>query len=184
MADNRNVLRINAQFQKAIKEPNEYIKFAVDDDPYTWLILIHNISGNKDEYLGGEFIFRMILPKDFPYNPPEFYALTPNGLYDCHKKCCISIGEFHKDEYRAVLGASGFAKELANGLINWHEVESGMNMLRTNYEEKKGLAKSSRDYNLKFNKKFLDLIENQFKSYSKKWDRSKITDEIKRCLNL
>ena len=88
----KDTIRIMAQFKKAIKEPNEFIKFSIDEDnPYIWFILIHNISGNNVEYVGGEFIFEIKLPNNFPYSPPIFYAKTDNGLYTRDKKCCIKI---------------------------------------------------------------------------------------------
>ena len=185
MADSKNTLRITAQYKKAIKEPNEFIKFALDDDdPYTWYIMVHNIAGSKDEYLGGEYIFKFILPKDFPYSPPKFYALTPNGLYDYNKICCISIGEFHKDDYRTSLGVAGFARELANGMIVWKDVQQGMNMLKTTYEEKKTIAKKSVEYNQKNNAKLLKIINDQYDLYSSKWDLKTITSELQFKLNL
>src|SRR3989304_8041079 len=138
--------RMMGQFKKATKEPDEYIKYAINESNcYEWYILISGLLGEKDEYKDCEFIFRLNLPKNFPYAPPEFYALTPNGFYAYNKKVCISIGEYHADDYRTTLGVSGFAMELANGLINWKSMGHGINLLTTSINEKINYSQKSRE---------------------------------------
>jgi len=185
LLETKQTKRIFAQYEKATKEPDEYIKYAINEDnPSEWYIMIHNIAGDNDEYVEGEFLFRMTLNDNFPYDPPSFIALTPNGLYTIGVVCCISIGEFHKKDYRTVLGVSGFAKELANGLMNWRHIGSGLNLMKTTEMEKRKYAKQSKEYNEKNNKKILNMINEQYKKYSKKWDLSKISDDLKKKLNI
>jgi ubiquitin-conjugating enzyme E2 J2 len=159
-----------AQYGKAIKEKDESIKYAMDEQNMAkWYILLHNFSGNNDEYLGGEYIVRIELTNDFPYDPPHFYFMTPNGLYEVEKKVCISIGEFHKDQYPAALGVGGFCKQLLSGLIGWEEIGSGISIINTSEEKKKALAADSTEYNRTNNAMFMALIDSSYDSYSKKW---------------
>jgi ubiquitin-conjugating enzyme E2 J2 len=161
-----------AQFKSATKEPNEFIKFAMsEDDTNVWYILISGVAGNEDEYATGEYLCKMVAPKDFPYSPPEFYMMTKNGLYDINRKVCISIGEFHKDQYRASLGMCGFANQLVSGLIGWKELGSGISIVKTSTEDKKTIAKQSKDYNSKKHPEIMQLIETSFNQYSSSWTK-------------
>jgi len=168
--DNKYINRIVAQYKKATEVRNEYIKYAMDNENVNiWYIMIENLTGNNNELKSGQYIFKIELPKDFPYNPPDFFAKTPNGLYMEDKICCISIGTFHKDNYRASLGVSGFAMELANGLMNWEVLGTGVNIIKTTKEDKRRYAEQSAAYNKKYNERILKMIEDQYEEYSKKW---------------
>ncbi len=78
-------------------------------------------------FAGGEYIFCLTLPEDYPAKPPSLRAVTPNGVYDISApKICISIGEFHAQDtggshgergWRPVLGLRGFVQEVVNGLV-------------------------------------------------------------------
>src|SRR3989344_328188 len=171
MADRRSLV-IHAQYKKSVGEPDEYAIFAMDPvDIKTWYLLLRNMKGNHDEYDGGQYIFRMVIPDDFPYKPPQFYALTPNGLYEQNSKCCISIGEYHSRDYRPTLGMRGFSIELANGMITWEKMGTGINLLNTSWKEKQKLALNSVEFNKKHHKKELDLLYEAFAGYSKNWDK-------------
>src|ERR1700753_4150528 len=112
MADRRPII-IRAQYKKAISTPDEYVKYIIsDDDISTWYVLLGGMDGNENEFMQGEFLVRIKLPINYPYSPPEFYFMTPQGVYDVEKKVCISIGEYHSDNYRAVLGVPGFCAQL------------------------------------------------------------------------
>ena len=161
---------ITAQFKKATKEPAENLKFYLDPDNINQcFILIHNIGGNKDEYTDGEYLVRMVFPNDFPFAPPSFYFMTPNGLYMTEKKVCISIGEYHKDDYRATLGMIGFAKNLISGMIGWKEMGSGINLLRPTANDIIRHAKESHQYNLEKNAAIVEKINDCFNMYSATW---------------
>lgn len=136
------------QYKKAVTGRNEYIKFSVDESNcMIWYVLIHSIAGDNDEFVGGEYIFKMVAPDDFPYNAPKFYAMTPNGVYAINAEVCISIGHFHKDSHVASLGMSGFANQLMNGMVSHALLGHGISLLTTDDAEKRKLAADSRRYN-------------------------------------
>ncbi len=176
MANNRRQLMLQAQFKKAVEEPNEFVKyaFASENDQATWYVMLFGIGGNNDEFTDGEYLIEMKLPEKFPMEPPEFIFMTPNGLYDHGKKVCISIGEYHKADYRSALGARGFCQQLVSGLIGWKELGGGINVLKTSVDQKRKMAKSSREFNLKHYSDELKLVEDSFKFYSAKWDLSTV----------
>lgn len=183
--DKRQTAIMMAQFKKAVAEPNEHIQFVMsDDNACVWYIRLRNFAGNDDEFIGGEYDCRMVAPTDFPFNPPSFYFLTHNGLYEIETKVCISIGEYHKDEYRATLGMAGFASQLVSGLIGWKEMGGGINIIKTTAVKKKELALASRAKNMEHHPKICQMIEDSFRGYSAKWDRSKISPETAARLGL
>jgi ubiquitin-conjugating enzyme E2 J1 len=178
MADKQEVIperiRINAsinQFKRAIRSPEENIKYAMHkDNPLVWYAMLHGIA---DDFEGGEYIVRIETTPKFPYAPPWFYLMTPNGVYDIEKKVCIDIGGYHSQNYRAVLGIDGFAKQLVSGLIGG--IDHGLSILHTTSKQKQSLAKLSVEYNLQNHKEIVEHINNTYAEYSTKWSTSTAT---------
>lgn len=164
-----NVLK--AQFANATKSKHEYIKYAISDDITVWYILIHSMSGKYDEYVGGEYIFKMTVPiKNLESHPPIFTALTPNGLYTANKKVCISIGEFHSNNYPAVLGIRGFSEQLISGFVGIEQLGRGIALLSaSSHEDRKKLALASKKYNYDNLGSIIKLIDESYDTYSAKW---------------
>ena len=182
--DKRGVAIMQAQFKKAVGDPNEHIRFMMSERPNLWYILIGNFDGNEDEFKEGAYLVRMIAPADFPFNPPRFYFMTPNGVYEVEKKVCINIGEYHKDQYRAALGMAGFAEQLISGMIGWRELGGGINIVHTDAKKKRTMALNSAIYNAEKYEALINDINATFKSYSEKWDKSKIPAPMRRLLGL
>lgn len=176
----KQVKVINKHFQKAIKEPQEYVIYAMNEcNIKQWYILIRNVSGKHDEFRGGEYLFELNIGKDYPYKPPRFYARTPNGLYQADKICCISIGEFHTSNYSPTLGVGVFAEQLCNGFMMADELEGkGINLVKTSPDEKRKYAKESVEYNDKYYPDIMKMLQNHYSEYSKEWT-GKIPKESK-----
>lgn len=183
---NRQAMIMMAQYKKAIAEPNEFIKFVIksDTETDTWYILLSGFSGNDDEFKGGEYLCRMFAPEKFPFEPPQFYLMTENGVYGVDKKVCINIGEYHKDQYRAALGMAGFANQLVSGMVGWRELGGGIEIHKTSVDAKKKNAAVSRASNWQKYPEIMSQIETAFASYSSKWDLSKIPEALKTKLGL
>lgn len=168
--NSRCIRALNGHFKKAIREPNEWIKFSMDStNLQRWYIMIHDIPSDDGVFDGGEYIVEMTAPDKFPDKPPSFKFLTPNGVYKLETAPCISIGQYHSDAYPAALGMSGFAKEICNGLICYNELGHGIALIKTTNEEKKRLAARSVAYNLENHKEIVEAINSQFAEYSAAW---------------
>lgn len=164
-----------AQYANAIKNPNEFLKFIIcEEDTTKWFILMHGFSGAKDEFVGGEYLVRIHLPPNFPFEPPQFYFMTPQGLYGLETKVCVSIGEYHKDEYRGVLGVDGFCSQLVSGLIGWKDMGGGIQIIKTTAREKRMLAMNSKQYNRQHHPELIASIESNFENYSKLWKKEPV----------
>jgi ubiquitin-protein ligase len=140
---------ISAEVKRAKKRNNPNIRFIIfEEDANVWYFLI---TGLDEPYKGGEYIAKLTClykkNKQFPHIPPRFEMLTPNGVYDIGGPICISIGEFHMDQYRAVLGLIGFMSEVMNGLICYDTLGGGIRIRESSYEDKKLYARNSYKYN-------------------------------------
>jgi ubiquitin-conjugating enzyme E2 J2 len=175
-----------AQLKKATAEPNEFVKFALksEDETHIWYVLLNNFPGNNGEFESGEYLVRVEMPENFPFEPPHFYFLTETGLYGVEKKVCISIGEYHKDQYRAALGVSGFCNQLVSGLIGWKEMGGGIEIHKTTDDAKKRLAIKSRESNWRLYPDLMRKIEESYATYSGKWDLTKIPESTRILLKL
>lgn len=175
--DPRRIRMLNAHFKKATREKNDYIKFAMDeDDMNTWWIKFHGLDA---PYKGGEYIAKFVAPENFPFDPPNFEFLTPNGLYSSDGKMrpCVSIGEYHKGEYPSVLGMHEFPMQILGTLISWDSLGHGISVINTTEKEKQKMA----DDSVKFNEHNLshinNLIESQYAEYSAKFPKSNTADK-------
>ena len=155
--NNKISLVLFNQYNKAIKEKNiNLIPHMNEDNVKIWYFLI---KGLDTPFKGGEYIFKLTAPNEFPHRPPSFEFCTPNGVYDIGGKICISVGEFHANDkpgstgsygWRPCLGMYGFALEVLNGLINYQYLDHGIRILSTDIKTKEKFATESIDYNKKY----------------------------------
>lgn len=125
---------------------DEYVRFILKESnkPDIWLMLISNMPG---EFSGGEYIVEIKATSKYPFEPPEFYFYTPNGVYLEEKKVCINIGSYHKDDFPTSLGMGGFAKQLVSGMFGWRTLGGGINIVKTSEKKKQTIAAVSKAYN-------------------------------------
>jgi len=194
MSDRQGLILLR-QYEKARKENSDHILFLPDDSNLRVCHLL--VVGLGYPYIGGEFILRLLVEKEFPQNPPEARSFTQNGVYSVGTKICLSIGEFHAADrvkgeagagaygWKPVLGIRGFARELVNGIIVPEELnlqkhpdsgKGGIGIEDASPEDRAAMAHASRAYNITHNaalrKQFLELVEaNPELKASKAWKR-------------
>lgn len=152
---------IVANFKKYTEVRNSCFDIIMDDkDVRKWYVRLRDFSGNHDEFKGGEYLMEVKAPADYPFKPPEFYFYTPNGVYGTNQKVCISIGEYHADQWPAAKGMGGMIIELINGLICWKQLGGGIAIQHTKEAEKQKFAQESRMWNRKFYKDLIRQFDN------------------------
>ncbi|GKD52623.1 ubiquitin-conjugating enzyme E2 32, partial [Tanacetum coccineum] len=59
------------------------------------------IRGPSDtEFEGGIYHGRIQLPSEYPFKPPSFMLLTPNGRFETQTKICLSISNHHPEHWQ------------------------------------------------------------------------------------
>lgn len=141
---------------------NENIKIRTfESDITVWYVLLHDFSGNSDEFAGGEYLAKMTLPYNYPFSPPKVQMLTPNGVYDINcTAICMGFGDHHKSEYRAIIGAGGVALQLLNIFICHEKLDHGIGLItgRTTNSIKE-YANGSKAFNRSKHKNIMKLFD-------------------------
>lgn len=160
-------------YKKAMSLYDEYVKYVIKSDQEldVFYLLLHNFPGENNEYVNGEFLVRLECIDRFPFTPPRYRFMTPQGLFEVESPTCISISEFHKENYNGALGISGFARELVNALIYWKDIDYGIGIINSTIEDKTALAANSRAYNAAHYPDIINLINNNYTEYSKTWKK-------------
>ena len=118
------------------------------DDLSRWYAKISNIYGNNDEFKSGEYLLEIRAPETYPFDPPEFYFYTPNGVYKPHEKVCVDMGHEHAGNYPATIGMNGFVQMLLGGMIAWRDLGAGRHMEYTDIQTKHKYAEASHAFNM------------------------------------
>ena len=163
-----------SQYKRCLKDDNPFAIPIFDTMDITkWYVMICNIPQNP--WKKGEYYCSFEAPNDFPSSPPknlEYY--TPNGLFEggSHSRergpVCVSIGEFHPEKWRKVIGMHGF---ILNGIVNaficYPAVENsgGIRVIRQTNDVRELLAIRSKKYNKDHNPNIYQIFEDFIKSH-------------------
>jgi ubiquitin-conjugating enzyme E2 J2 len=120
------------------------IKIAQDpSNILNWYCLIYGLeeSGFND----GEYIFNIKLNANYPFEPPEFFFLTPNGRFETSGKLCFSNSSYHKESWSPLWSI----KTIILGFLSFflEKTSSGIGHLTNTIEFKIDLANKSKEYN-------------------------------------
>lgn len=128
-------------------EENPYVKLAWSDEhPASTFVKISNVTGNNDEFLGGEYIAEITIGSGYPLHPPSVKFLTPNGVTSVNRKVCID--RLEPGIYSPMGGIFAVACLLPSLFMQWQEVEYGVGIItKKSADEIKKLALSSVEFN-------------------------------------
>lgn len=173
---------VGAQIKKILKQDDELYTAVVDpEDVHKVYVLVRNLP---DDYKNGEYLFKLVIPDEFPDKPPHLHALTPNGLFELGGQICVSIGTFHQSDYRSnksgsygwrpAIGLSGFILNgIVNAMMHFDSHDHGIRIKLEDSTTKKALAQKSSEYNQKYHKdicQWLDALkESEVGSSLKIW---------------
>lgn len=82
-----------------LKNPTEeYYASPIEDNLFEWHF---TVRGPPDtEFEGGFYHGRILLPPQYPMQPPNIILLTPNGRFEVNKKICLSISGYHPETWQ------------------------------------------------------------------------------------
>ena len=108
-----------------------------------WYFLVKGLD--ESDYEGGYYLGKIIHNKDYPFKPPDFMMLTPNGRFLTDKKICISNSSYHSSEW----SSSWTIRAILIGFLSiWmDDKEHGISHIHRSSEERKNYAKASINFN-------------------------------------
>lgn len=138
--NNPGVKRILQEVKEMQSNPSEdYMSLPLEENIFEWQFAIR---GPQDtEFEGGIFHGRIQLPAEYPFKPPSFMLLTPNGRFETQTKICLSISQYHPEHWQpswsvrtALVALIAFMPTKGNGAIGSQDFTA---------EERKALALKS-----------------------------------------
>ncbi len=92
---------------------------------------------------GGIYHGRILLPPEYPFKPPSFLLLTPNGRFETGVKICLSISSHHPEHWQpswsvrtALVALVAFFPTPGNGAIGsivrppaWRHLHAGFTVM-------------------------------------------------------
>lgn len=74
----------------------------LEDNFFDWHF---TMRGPEDSpYADGLYHGRIEFPSDYPFSPPNFLFLTPNGRFEIRTRICLSVTTFHKEMWQPAWG--------------------------------------------------------------------------------
>lgn len=98
-ASNPSVKRIQQEIREFAQDPSPYILAeALEENIFEWHFIVRGAANS--EFEGGLYHGRILLPSEYPFKPPAFLMLTPNGRFEIGQKVCLSISSHHPEHWQ------------------------------------------------------------------------------------
>lgn len=150
--------RVNKEHRELMDNPPPNVRIAVDpNNILNWYCMFYDLT--DPHYREGEYIFNIKLSARYPFEPPDFIFLTPNGRFELHKKLCFSNSSHHKETWSPIwtirtilLGFLSFFLESAS---------KGIGHLSVTADVKRDFALASRAHNEEHLRDIMAMIRAQ-----------------------
>ncbi|XP_050300791.1 ubiquitin-conjugating enzyme E2 J1-like [Anthonomus grandis grandis] len=136
------VKRLMREAMELASPTEEYYAAPLDDNLFEWHF---TVRGPPDtEFDGGYYHGRILLPPQYPMQPPNIILLTPNGRFETNKKICLSISGYHPESWQP----SWSIRTALLALIAFMPTKSTATIGALDYtkEERQALAKKSKNW--------------------------------------
>jgi ubiquitin-conjugating enzyme E2 J2 len=126
-----------------LETPDNMDAHPSESDMLTWIVVF---DGPRDTpYSTGEYLAKIIFPKDYPFKSPDFMVITPNGRFEPNTKICLSYSSYHPETWNPAWNVLS----MIQGLISFMAEESqAIATIKKSEAERKKLAEKSREFNL------------------------------------
>ncbi|XP_024983574.1 ubiquitin-conjugating enzyme E2 32 [Cynara cardunculus var. scolymus] len=156
---NPSVKRILQELKEMQSNPtHDFMSLPLEENIFEWQFAIR--GPGETEFEGGIYHGRIQLPSEYPFKPPSFMLLTPNGRFETQTKICLSISNHHPEHWQP----SWSVRTALTALIAFMPTDpkGALGSLDYKKEERRVLAVKSREAAPKFGSP----------------DRQKLIDEI------
>jgi ubiquitin-conjugating enzyme E2 J2 len=148
--------RLRKEYDEIMDNPLPNVKVGLSAKDYlNWYCLIDGLEDPR--YAGGEYIFRIEVSPRYPFEPPNFYMLTPSGRFQVNKKLCFSNSSYHPESWSPIWTL----KTIIMGFLSFflEEASTGIGHLDTTVEVKQQFARDSIQHNQHHHDDILRLIK-------------------------
>lgn len=96
---NPAVKRILQEVKEMQSNPSDdFMSLPLEENIFEWQFAIR--GPGDTEFEGGIYHGRIQLPAEYPFKPPSFMLLTPNGRFETQTKICLSISNHHPEHWQ------------------------------------------------------------------------------------
>ncbi|KAK9288066.1 hypothetical protein L1049_016512 [Liquidambar formosana] len=96
---NPAVKRILQEVKEMQSNPSDdFMSLPLEENIFEWQFAIRGPCDT--EFEGGIYHGRIQLPAEYPFKPPAFMLLTPNGRFETQTKICLSISNHHPEHWQ------------------------------------------------------------------------------------
>ena len=140
-----------------INDPSEdFYANPIKDDMFCWHF---TIRGPPDtEFEGGLYHGIIKLPMSYPNRPPSIMFLTPNGRFDVNMDVCLSMTQYHKEEWQAAWTIRSMLEAII-AFFPVKEEHNAIGALDSSVESRKHFAKLSVKYKCDICGPIADLLK-------------------------
>ncbi|EEF43076.1 ubiquitin-conjugating enzyme E2 32 [Ricinus communis] len=139
---NPAVKRILQEVKEMQSNPSDdFMSMPLEENIFEWQFAIRGPCDT--EFEGGIYHGRIQLPSEYPFKPPSFLLLTPNGRFETQTKICLSISNHHPEHWQpswsvrtALVALIAFMPTNPNGALGSLDYKK---------EERRALAIKSRE---------------------------------------
>ncbi|XP_030456202.2 ubiquitin-conjugating enzyme E2 32 [Syzygium oleosum] len=159
---NPAVKRILQEIKEMQSNPSDdFTSLPLEENIFEWQFAIR---GPRDsEFEGGIYHGRIQLPAEYPFKPPSFMLLTPNGRFETQTKICLSISNHHPEHWQpswsvrtALVALIAFMPTNPNGALGSLDYKK---------EERRTLAIKSREAAPRFGNAERQQVINEIHEY-------------------
>ncbi|KAA8496998.1 Ubiquitin-conjugating enzyme E2 J2 [Porphyridium purpureum] len=151
--------RLRKEYRNIMRDPPPCI--TARPHPSNILRWYFVIEGPEDTpYQHGLYMGKLVFPDSYPYKPPAVYMLTPSGRFKPNTKLCLSMSDFHPEEWNAIWGVGSVLTGLLSFMVGNEDTVGSM---RSTDAEKRKYATASHDWNEK-DKMFAELFPELLRS--------------------
>jgi ubiquitin-conjugating enzyme E2 J1 len=113
----------------------------------------------ETDYEQGLYHGIILLPPEYPFKPPWVIFKTPNGRFELNRKICLSITAYHPEEWNPSWGIRTVLLAIISHFPT--EDKSSIGYLDYTSEERRALAKKSREFTCPHCGPILQAIEGE-----------------------
>ncbi|KYQ91026.1 putative ubiquitin-conjugating enzyme E2 [Tieghemostelium lacteum] len=147
------IQRLKREFLEISKNPVDNILVTPHpSDILSWYYVI--LGPENTPYEGGIYFGQLIFKYNYPLSPPSILMNTPNGRFECDRRLCLSISDYHPESWLPSWSVSSILIGLLSFMV---DNETTVGSINTTNDEKRLLASKSADFNKK-NSTFCSLF--------------------------